>query len=144
MVAVSKRFNEGSWADKTSPLKEVLAPVLAEYGISKPGRPTRFAVGREMKLLELLTANGPQYDLDTISQTMRAIDDVIMHDSFCGLNRILKKLDLTVLEPIAVLTLLRTTKPYKHNLPEWHVMRDRAYKIVRRKGLPVDNLMRDL
>lgn len=144
MTAVSERFGEGLWSETASPLRGVIGSVLDQACISKPGRPTRHAVVRELKLIELLTANERQYDLDTLSRTMRAIDEVIMHDNFSGLNRILKKLDLSELEPIAFLTLLRTTKPYRQHLSEWNVIRDRAQRIAKRKGLPVQTLMKDL
>jgi len=125
-------------------IKTFRGPVNIEAVLSKPGRPRRQDARAESEVLELLSSIAPQADIDTLSRTMSSIDDLVLSGNLVGLNRVIRKADVKKLEPIALLTLLRTTFAMRELLPDWSHLRDKAYRAIKRKRLAVDKLMHGL
>jgi hypothetical protein len=125
-------------------IKTFRGPVNVEAVLSKPGRPSRQDARAESEVLELLGSIAPQADIDTLSRTMSSIDDLVLSGNLVGLNRVIRKADVKALEPIALLTLLRTTISMRELLPDWSHLRDKAYRAIKRKRLAVDKLMSGL
>jgi hypothetical protein len=125
-------------------IKTFRGPVNVEAVLSKPGRPSREAARAESDVLELLGSIAPQADIDTLSRTMSSIDNLVLSGNLVGLNRVIRKADVKELEPIALLTLLRTTFSMRELLPDWSHLRDKAYRSIKRKRLAVDKLMNGL
>ena len=118
--------------------------VSVQATLSKPGRPSRENAKAESVVLDLLGSIEAQSDIDTLSRTMTSIDELAISGNLVGLNRVLRRADTKRLEPIAVLTLLRTTFPMRDVLPDWSQLRDKAYRAIKRKRLAADKLMMGL
>lgn len=125
-------------------IKTFAGPVSIQANLSRPGRPSRESARAESEVLELLSSIEPQADIDTLSRTMSRIDDLVLSGNLVGLNRVIRKVDVKLIEPAAILTLLRTSFVVRELLPDWTQLRDKAYRSIKRKRLPVEKLMKGL
>jgi hypothetical protein len=140
----SKNFPPMQHVPTSFVIKTFAGTVSIQATLSKPGRPSRENARAESEVLDLLTAIEPQADIDTLSRTMSSIDKLIFSGNLVGLNRVLRKVDVKLIEPAAIVTLLRTSFAVRELLPDWKQLRDKAYRSLKRKRLPVERLMHGL
>ncbi len=110
----------------------------------KAGRPTRAMSQAETLLISLLYEIGQQADIDLLSRTMSLIDLFPKAGNYAGIDRVISRLDVRKLEPLACVTLLRTTLPFHGMLRNWTSFRDKTYRHINRKRYDADMIMHDL
>lgn len=142
MEAQAKHFV----TDEPSSSTVVFRAVPARFSLPsyKGGRPSKATVDAEKWLIEMLSMMGPQADIDVLSQTMRLIDAFCVSANFSGIDRVFKRLKTVTVEPLARITLLRTTLPYRAQLKNWKPFRNHAYRTIARARRDVDKVMYDL
>lgn len=145
MTSSASKFSNAAIVGSTSMvIKTFAGPVNIEYQPARPGRPSREDAKAENEVLEMLASIVAQADIDVLSRTMSKIDDLVLSGNFGGLNRVLRRADITQLEPIAALTLLRTTYPMRELLKDWRACRDRTHRSIKKRALAADKLMHGL
>jgi hypothetical protein len=81
---------------------------------------------------------------DELAKVIEAIRDILASRDFTSFDNLLSSLNIKLLSTITIITLLRSSSPYRHRLESWRAFLGTARQVLTDRGLDSAKLLRGL